>query len=157
MRYALTVALTLSLALVTFPKDKHAPLPALILSAKTVYIDNQGGYSQITDRAYDELTKWGRFQVVDSSKKADIILRFAADTTPASTSTISTYNSSTQTWNHGTVRTGGETRVHLFVIDPATRDTLWTASETKAFHSQTREDIKELRKRIDEQEHGGTR
>jgi hypothetical protein len=124
----------------------------LVLSAKTVYIDNQSGYSQVADRAYDELTKWGRFKVVDSPTKADLVLRFTADTTPGSVGRTSTYDSKSNTWKYGTVRTGGDIDVHFWVLDPTSGDTLWSASKSKAFRSQSRGDIKELKSRIDEQE-----
>ena len=47
MKAANTVAL--ALVLVVSPihaKDKHAPLPASVMAAKTVYIDNQTGHSR---------------------------------------------------------------------------------------------------------------
>src|ERR1700689_479 len=61
-------------------KDNHAPLPASVMAAKTVYIDNQTGHTEITDRAYDALRKWGRFKILKDAKDADLILRFTADT-----------------------------------------------------------------------------
>jgi len=60
MKAANTVAL--ALVLIVSPihaKDNHAPLPASVMAAKTVYIDNQTSEAAITDRAYDALTKWG--------------------------------------------------------------------------------------------------
>lgn len=146
----------LSFSISAVAKDKHAPLPARLISAKTAYIDNQTNYSQVTDRAYDELTKWGRFKIVDSSQKADVVFRLTADTAPDTVTRTSTYDSSTQTWKYGTARTSGGTDVHFSVVDPANGDILWTASKEKPFHSQTREDIKELRKRIEEQEKEAT-
>jgi hypothetical protein len=38
-------------------KGKHLPLPPQILTAKTVYIDNQSGYAKLGDRAYKQLQK----------------------------------------------------------------------------------------------------
>jgi hypothetical protein len=60
MKGASTVALALILFVSPiYAKDKHAPLTASVIAAKTVYIDNQTGHSQITDRAYEALDKWG--------------------------------------------------------------------------------------------------
>jgi hypothetical protein len=42
-------------------KDKHLPLPPQIGLAKTVYIDNQSGFAKMGDRAYEQVTKWGRW------------------------------------------------------------------------------------------------
>src|ERR1019366_1707096 len=59
-------------------RDKHLPLPPQIATAKTVFIDNQSGFAKLGDRAYEQLTKWGRFQVILDRKKADLILLLSA-------------------------------------------------------------------------------
>src|SRR5277367_4966873 len=81
MKAVSTVAL--ALVLVVSPihaKDKLAPLPASVIAAKTVYIDNQTGHAEIADRAYDALSKWGRFKILKDAKDADLVFRFTADT-----------------------------------------------------------------------------
>ncbi len=55
--------------------DKRASLPASVVSAKTVYVENQTTTAELQNTAYTELSKWGRLQMVDSSQKADIVLR----------------------------------------------------------------------------------
>ena len=50
-----------------------------MIAAKTVFIDNQTGYTQITDKAYEALSKWGRYKIVKDAKDADLVLRFTAD------------------------------------------------------------------------------
>ena len=74
----LTLLLLPVLASTCLAKDKHAPLPEMVVSAKTIYIDNQSGFANMGDRAYDELGKWGRFQIVDSADKADLVLLLSA-------------------------------------------------------------------------------
>ena len=52
MKAANTVAL--ALLLIVSPihaKDNHPPLPASVMAAKTVYIDNQTSEAAITDRS----------------------------------------------------------------------------------------------------------
>jgi len=57
--------------------NKKAPvLPMAVLDAKTIYIDNQANDATLLNDAYLELAKWGHLQVVDSAKKADLVLRF---------------------------------------------------------------------------------
>lgn len=56
------------------PKDRHMPLPPQIVTARTIYIENQSGDPDIADRAYDELLKWGRFKVVPDKNQSDLIL-----------------------------------------------------------------------------------
>ena len=141
MKAAITAALAFVLVMAPIhAKDKHAPLPASVMAAKTVYIDNQTGHTEITDRAQDELTKWGRFKILEDAKDADLILRFTADTKGRPTPPHNDIDES-------------PTPVVLSVLDQA-NNVLWSESKNKPFHSQTRLDIDEFRKRIEEQEKG---
>jgi hypothetical protein len=55
------------------PRALLAPLPEAIKSAKTVVLK---GDQQAIDSAFDELVKWGRFQVVNDKTKADLVFEF---------------------------------------------------------------------------------
>jgi hypothetical protein len=57
--------------------EKRASLPSRVLSASTVFVDNQTTSAELTNTAYTELSKWGRLQVVDTAQKADIVLRLS--------------------------------------------------------------------------------
>ena len=57
--------------------DKRASLPAAVVSAKTVHVDNQTTSAELLNTAYTELSKWGRLQIVDTPHKADIVLRLS--------------------------------------------------------------------------------
>jgi hypothetical protein len=141
LKAAITAAL--ALVLVVSPihaKDKHAPLPASVIAAKTVYIDNQTGHSDITDRAYEALSKWGRFKILQNEKDADLVLRFTADTKGRPTPPRNDIDIS-------------PTPV-LFTVFDQTNNELWSASRNQPFRSQTRLDIDEFKKRIEEQEKG---
>ena len=59
-------------------KHEKMPLPLQVMTAKTIYIDNRSGVADLGDKAYDELRKWGRFQIVDSAGKADAALLLSA-------------------------------------------------------------------------------
>ena len=136
-----TAAAVAALALVVSPihaKEKHVPLPASVIAAKTVYIDNQTGHAEITDRAVDALTKWGRFKILNDAKDADLVLRFTADTKGRPTPPHNDIDIS-------------PTPVRFSVLDQ-TNNELWFASKNEPFHSQTRLDIAEFKKRIEEQE-----
>ena len=110
------------------------------MAAKTVYIDNQTGHSEITDRAYDALSKWGRFKILEDAKDADLVLQFTADTKGRPTPPHNDIDIS-------------PTPVHFSVLDQA-NNVLWFVSKNEPFHSQTRLDIGEFKKRIEEQEKG---
>jgi hypothetical protein len=61
--------------------NTKTPLPANVLSARKIYVDNRTGDATMQNSAYLELAKWGRFQIVDSPQKADVVLRlFGSET-----------------------------------------------------------------------------
>jgi hypothetical protein len=137
-----------------FPRNKtHAPLPAKVLSAKSVYIENHGS-AKNADKAYDELKKWGRWEIVQDRAKADLVLMLSAQEGQSSTGQTQTYDPTPApgmggagTWKYGTTHsaTGGST--HLELVEAKTGQTLY--ADTKGTTGRT---IKELRKRIEEQE-----
>jgi hypothetical protein len=170
-------------ALLVFPgvsvlsaKTKHAPLPDRILEAKTVYIDNQSGVADITDKTYDELSKWGRFKIVSSANDADLVLLVSANAyvsgyrtsshgTASGTDTDTDINVESQT----TPEVGQTT--YLTVIDPNTGSALWADLRSNgggrglitsliaahAAANAVRGLVQELRQRIDEQEGTGNK
>lgn len=118
----------------------HAPLPKTLLSAKSAYIDGQVS-SRIRDKAYEQLAKWGRFRVVDEAAKADVIVVISSAPSPS-----------------------GVYSVSLSVVDPSTNAVLWSdqkpwkgfhASEDGAGVSGVEAMIRDLHRRIDDQERGG--
>jgi len=52
---------------------------ARILSAKSVYFEDQIGDSAIRNEAAQQLKKWGRFQIAKDMEQADLILVLSAD------------------------------------------------------------------------------
>jgi hypothetical protein len=74
---AMFAALLFSTALIALANDKPGSLPATVLSAKTIYVENETADAQFQNSAYTELTKWGRLQIVDSLQKADMVLRLS--------------------------------------------------------------------------------
>jgi hypothetical protein len=129
---AALLAITICAAPLTAGEENHMPLSAKIMTAKTIYIDNRSGMAQVGDRAYDELKNWGRFQVVTDRKQADLILVLSVETHSAGPTTVS-------------------------ILDPATGDTLWESTHAWrgslfVHGSATRDIIKDLRKRVEEQQ-----
>ncbi len=151
------------LATAVFGKKKLAvqstPLPAKVLSAKTIYIQNESGYAEMAAKAYPSLKAWGRYQLVDAKEKADLILLLKVGNERMEThEAVSIYNPMTG-WSHGTDRTPSSIPVWSFsqmrLIDPATGDTVWADQRAwSGRYSATEELIKGLRQRIEEQEKG---
>ena len=71
------ILLVFASALPIQANDKHPSLPTSVQNAKTIYVDNQTTSAELQNTAYTELSKWGRFQVVDTPQKADIVLRLS--------------------------------------------------------------------------------
>jgi hypothetical protein len=57
--------------------DKRGAVPSRVLSAKTIYVDNQTTDAELQHDAYMGLSKWGRYEIVDSAQKADLVLRLS--------------------------------------------------------------------------------
>jgi hypothetical protein len=146
-----------------YGKHEKMPLPQQVLAAKTVYIDNQSGFATLGDKAYDEIRKWGRYQIVDSPDKADMVLLLSAK------EYISGYSSSSYHNTTGTVDDNGNVNAHSYgsgessavysgttfitLVDPKNGSSLWADSRAWGrWKSATRGLVKELRDRINEQE-----
>ena len=69
------VALMLLGLQIAHANDKHNAVPSQVLSARKIYVDNQTNDAELQNDALVGLTKWGRFEIVDSAQKADVVLR----------------------------------------------------------------------------------
>jgi hypothetical protein len=150
-------------------KTKHAPLPDQIIQAKTVCLMNQTQYASLGDKAFDELTKWGRFKIVQKPEEADLVLVLSATSTVTGSDTRTSGNTSGTVDNSGNVDLSGRSTsrsrattvsyTYLTAIDPKTGTHLW--SDVKQWGSllhpvsATQSLVKELRDRIKEQESDG--
>ena len=116
--------------------QKQLTSSSRILSAKSVYFDNRTGVNAVGDKAVIELKKWGRFQIVQDRKQADLIFLLSADPYKGGYIIISGGQTGTinkngridedpvPNYNHqAPVRD-----VYLSVIDPKTGENLWSDS-----------------------------
>lgn len=130
-----------------------------ILTAKTIYFDNQTGSDAVGNNALAQLKKWGRFRVVQDRKQADLIFLLSAD--PYRGGNIILSGGQT-----GSVKSDGHinqdevpnynkqspTRyAYLAVIDPKTGVNLWSAEHLwggllTGFNSVGERLVKELEK-----------
>lgn len=147
---------------------KHAPLPEQILQAKIICLMNQTQIASLGDRAFDELMNWGRFKIVQKPEDADLVLVLSATSTVTGFDTHTSGNTTGTVDDSGNVELSGQSTsrsrartvsyTYLTAIDPKTGIHLW--SDVKQWGSllypvsATRSLVKELRKRIEEQEAG---
>jgi hypothetical protein len=52
------------------------PLPAEVISAKTIYLVNKTGDQDVLDTAYDQIKSWGRFTIAKSKDDAELVAVF---------------------------------------------------------------------------------
>jgi hypothetical protein len=104
-----------------------------ILSAKSVYFQNQTGSDAVGKNALAQLKKWGKFQLVSDRKQADLIFLLSADPYKggnivfASGQTGSTENGHVTEDPVPNYNKQSPTRyAYLTVIDPKTGDNLWS-------------------------------
>lgn len=159
------LAVALVLAVPAFAKHEKMPLPERIMTAKTVYLDNQSGFADLGDKAYDEMKKWGRYQIVDSADKADIVLLLSAKEYIGGY-TSSTYHNTTgsaddngnisaHTYSSGSSRAIVAGTTFITLVDAKSGASLWSdARAWGRWKSATRGLVKELRDRVKDQEQG---
>jgi hypothetical protein len=167
-KLSLGIAAAALLVATAYAKQQKMPLPQRLMAAKTVYIDNRSGHSNVGDKCFDELSKWGRFQIVDSPEKADIVLLLSAEQYISGYSSDSYHNTtgdvdrsgniSAQTYGNSSSDAVMSGITHITVLDPKDGTSLWADSRVWgkcAFgvcKSATRGLVKELRERVDQQE-----
>lgn len=104
-----------------------------ILSAKTVFFEDRSGSDAVAAKALAQLKKWGRFQIVQDRRQADVVFLLSADA----------YNGGHLIYSGGqtgTIEDGKVTEdkipnynhqdpvryAYLTVIDPKTGENLWS-------------------------------
>jgi hypothetical protein len=103
-----------------------APIPAKVMQAKTVFVENQSGYDRARDEFADELGKWNRLHIVYNKTGADLLAIL-------------------------TVQNGYRTTQIAFV-DPVTGDRIWTNSMAWSDRGAVRDLLGDLKQRIEKQE-----
>jgi hypothetical protein len=156
----LTCVLVLSFAAVPCSADRkwkeYAPLRDQILTIKTVFL--AGGPPQVLDKAYTELQKWGRFQVVSDPTQADVIFEFRyAMARAPQTAHVSVYDPNTGDTASGSATTPGVWTEFFTITDVKTKDVLYEDGREGSpnlrsritHYSMALDMLKDLRKRID--------
>jgi hypothetical protein len=124
----------------------HPPLPGEILQASTVYVDCvcPRGLAVARETALRQLREWGRFQIAENRRQADLIVLFSGNPY------LGDY----------TTRDGPDNRLVriestiMTVIDPNTGQSLWTDSRQSGslrVSGATKDLIAELRDQMEDQ------
>jgi hypothetical protein len=135
---------------------RHMPLPPALMQAKAIYIDNQTpDCPECSDQAYDELKKWGRFQVVTDPKNADLLFILKATSSERPVTVVSNTNSTgpSSAQTNSSVISVEDYTVYLTVVNAHTNQQLYNNGAYWRFRwsKPTKALIKELRKRIEDE------
>jgi hypothetical protein len=108
---------------------KAAAVPVKVLGAHKIYVEDHTDNAEIQNEAYLGLAKWGRFQLVETAKKADVVLRLnggeAVTYVPTGEKTY-LYNSSAGGYWHDNQSQVPAGFTQLTLVDPKTGTTLWS-------------------------------
>ncbi|HEY3928923.1 MAG TPA: hypothetical protein VGL89_11135 [Candidatus Koribacter sp.] len=116
------------------PPPRPLSLTARLTAAKTVFLKNGGGSDVPFNIISDGIQGWGRYQVVDSPDKADIVVEVTSPQTDKGVSVTSKTTTDPQTGypsqSTSSSHEFGSSRISVVVRDAKSKMTLWAASET---------------------------
>ncbi len=103
-----------------------APLPSQVTEAKTVFLVNGGGSDLAFDAFYQEFKAWGKYQLVGSPEKADLVITLEYDVQKNGTSEVPVYNSYTRQTTYYS-RENVDPQLRMSISDAKTKAELWSA------------------------------
>lgn len=133
-------------------KAQKRPLPRKLLSAKSVYFDNETGFTAVGDDAVRELQKWGRFQVVRRRDDAELVFVLSSEVYYDGDVSKPAYNGDFEPdLLHLPHKPAN---AYLTVLDGVSGQRLWTSSHAwggllTGFNSAGRRLVNRLRKQLD--------
>jgi hypothetical protein len=136
--------------------EKRGAVPDKVLSAKTIYVDNQTTDAELQHDAYMGLNKWGRYEIVDASQKAEVVLRLSGSSivkfvSGGGPSATHNPNSVSETSRAGEeLAPPGCTRLTL--IEPRSGTTLWSDVRKTSNAQEKSRLLDGLHETVDQQE-----
>jgi len=120
-----------------------APLPAVIVNAKKIFLSNGGGSNLAYDAFYSKMKDWGKYQIVGSPEEADLIVELAYRVEDKGTrvwSSTNTYNNTTQV--HSSQIT--DPQLILTIYDSKTKTSLWSETDHRRLAARQKNREKEM-------------
>jgi hypothetical protein len=105
-----------------------APLPAVIVNAKKIFLTNGGGSNLAYDAFYSKMKEWGRYEIVGSPDSADLIVELSYRVEDKGTrvwSSTNTYNNTTQVHSAQII----DPQLILTIYDAKTKNSLWSETD----------------------------
>jgi hypothetical protein len=123
-RKSVSVTVVLVFWLMTLPLGARPTLPQAVVKAQTIFLQNQTGFPELEYTAVLELNKWGRFAVVPSQDKADLVLVLSSGTHVHAVPEGQFPRSANE--NAFTEESIPEGHTKVSLVDPKTGATLWS-------------------------------
>jgi hypothetical protein len=118
-----------------------APLPAVIVNAKKVFLSNGGGSSIAYDAFYSEMKEWSRYKIVGSPEESDLIVELSyrvEDSTRVWNST-NTYYITAQVRS----KEIADPQLLLTIFDAKMKNCLWSETDHRGFAKREKNREKE--------------
>jgi hypothetical protein len=130
-----------------------APLPAVIVNAKKIFVSNGGGSNLAYDAFYSKMKDWGKYEIVGSPEEANLIVELSYRVEDKGTrvwSSTNTYNNTTQV--HSAQIT--DPQLILTIYDAKTKNSLWAETDHRRFarreKNREKETVNSARRLVDD-------
>jgi hypothetical protein len=136
--------------------DKHGAVPLKMLSARTIFVDKQTNDAEFQNVAYMGLNKWGRFEIVDSPQKADVVLRLSGSSVvkfvPGSDASATCHPKPASANAAGGEELAPPGYTKIMLIEPKSGTALWSELRKTASVQEKSRLLEGLHDAVDQQE-----
>ena len=118
-----------------------APLPAVIVNAKKVFLSNGGGGSLAYDAFYSKMKEWRKYEIVRSPEESDLIVELSyrvEDSTRVWNST-NTYYIAAQVYSKQIIAP----QLILTIFSAKMKNCLWSETDHRGFAKREKSNEKE--------------
>lgn len=119
-----------------------APLPAVIVNAKKVFLSNGGGSYLGFDAFHSKMKEWSKYKIVASPEESDLIVELSYRVEDRGTrvwSSTNTYYVTTQVHNKQII----DPQLILTIFDAKTKNSLWSETDHRGFAKREKNREKE--------------
>jgi hypothetical protein len=135
-----------------FANKTYSPLPSIVFTGKTVFIENETGDASLQHLVYLELARWGRYEVAPSREKAEIVISISGPNTVRAVPTSETSGGypPRPASDVSDPVPAGMTRISI--VDPKTGKSLWFSQRKTDISRSHTSFLDGLRDAMDQQE-----
>jgi hypothetical protein len=118
-----------------------APLPAVIVNAKKVFLSNGGGGSLAYDAFYSKMKEWRKYEIVRSPEESDLIveLSYRVEDSTRVWNPSNTYYIKTQLNSKHNI----DPQLTLTIFDAKIKTSLWSETDRRGFAKREKNREKE--------------